>query len=231
MRRILFGLAVVAALVGLAAAVALRQPGVQDRLVRRVFSQLMTAGPPDVFDEDALRVVLCGTASPLPHPTRAGPCTAVVAGGRFYLVDAGMRSWNNLARWRVPAERLGGVFLTHFHSDHIGALGEYDLQSWVGGREGPLPVYGPPGVGEVVAGFEQAYALDARARIAHHGAELLPADAGRMRAVGVPVGEEATGSAVVLDEGGLRVTAFAVDHSPVRPAVGYRFDYADARWS
>ena len=30
---------------------------------------------------------------------------------------------------------------------------------------------------------------------------------------------------VVLDEGGLRVTAFSVDHAPVSPAVGYRFEY------
>jgi len=37
-----------------------------------------------------------------------------------------------------------------------------------------------------------------------------------------PEGEDAM---VVLDEDGLRVTAFVVDHAPVRPAVGYRFDY------
>jgi ribonuclease Z len=40
----------------------------------------------------------------------------------------------------------------------------------------------------------------------------------------LPVDPE--GPVVVLDEGGLRVTAFAVDHAPVSPAVGYRFDFA-----
>jgi ribonuclease Z len=30
----------------------------------------------------------------------------------------------------------------------------------------------------------------------------------------------------VISEGGLEVTAFVVDHSPVEPVVGYRFDYA-----
>ena len=30
---------------------------------------------------------------------------------------------------------------------------------------------------------------------------------------------------VVLERGGLRITAFRVDHNPVRPSVGYRFDY------
>jgi ribonuclease Z len=32
-------------------------------------------------------------------------------------------------------------------------------------------------------------------------------------------------STVVLEDGGLTVTAFRVDHTPVHPAVGYRFDY------
>jgi ribonuclease Z len=29
----------------------------------------------------------------------------------------------------------------------------------------------------------------------------------------------------VLEEDGLRITAFAVDHAPIRPAYGYRFDW------
>jgi ribonuclease Z len=32
-------------------------------------------------------------------------------------------------------------------------------------------------------------------------------------------------SAVILQGGGLKVTAFKVDHDPIEPAVGYRFDY------
>jgi len=30
---------------------------------------------------------------------------------------------------------------------------------------------------------------------------------------------------VLLDDGGLKITAFQVNHEPVYPAVGYRFDY------
>lgn len=225
MRRFLVGFVVAVVLLGVLFTVLVRQPAVQDRLVDEVFTRRMTAGPPDVFGDDALRVVLCGTSSPIPDPTRAGPCTAVFAGGAFYVVDVGMRSWNNLALWGIPGERLGGVFLTHFHSDHVGALGEYNLQSWVAGREGPLAVYGPAGVETVIAGFEQAYAFDSLMRIVHHGEELLPIAAGRMRSVRVPVGQSATGSAVVFEADGLRVSAFGVDHNPVRPAVGYRFDY------
>ena len=48
-----------------------------------------------------------------------------------------------------------------------------------------------------------------------------------MQARSVPLGAagEAEGKAVVLEEDGLVVTAFLVNHRPVAPALGYRFDY------
>ncbi len=69
---------------------------------------------------------------------------AVFAEGRFYVVDAGPESTENLVRWGIPLARIGGVFLIHFHSDHIGELGELNLQTWAAGRAEPLDVYGGP---------------------------------------------------------------------------------------
>ena len=226
MRRMILWLLVIA--LGLAALVfvALQFPSIQDRVMRRALTRLAGQQASELFEPDALRVLLCGTSSPLPHPTRAKPCVAIFAGGRFYAVDVGLGSWNRLAGWRVDAGRLGGVLLTHFHSDHIGELGEFDLQSWVAGRPGPLPVYGPPGVERVVAGFEEAYALDAGYRTIHHGSELLPPDVGRMQAQVIDRSSDPGGDRMlVLEENGLRITAFEVDHAPVAPAYGYRFDY------
>lgn len=223
MRRLLLGLIACALALALVGYLALGIPAVQDALVERVLERALQASADALFEDDALRVLVCGSSSPLPHPERAKPCAAVFAAGRFWVVDTGPGSWNRLALWRVPGERIGGVLLTHFHSDHIGELGEFDLQTWVAGRDGPLQVFGPPGVERVVAGFETAYALDTDYRIAHHGAELLPEVAGRMQARPVVVrGSEPT---LVLEQDGLRITAFAVDHRPVVPALGYRFDY------
>jgi ribonuclease Z len=95
----------------------------------------------------------------------------------------------------------------------------------VAGRPGPLRVFGPPGVERVVAGFTEAYALDSGYRIAHHGAAFLPPDVGRMEAQVIAGPAEGAGPTVVLQEGGLAITAFAVNHKPVIPAYGYRFDY------
>jgi ribonuclease Z len=196
----------------------------QQQLIKRGAEKAAQGDRQDWLSDGALHVVLCGTGSPLPDLERAGPCVAVITGERLFLVDVGLGSWENVQLWRLPRQQLAGVFLTHFHSDHIPELGEVVLQSWVAGRRDPLPVHGPPGVDRVVSGFQQAYALDTRYRIAHHGEEIMPPAGAEMRAHSVELGED--GSALVLDQGGLRVTAIRVDHQPVDPAYAYRFEYA-----
>lgn len=176
------------------------------------------------FDDGQLHVVLCGTGSPLPDANRAQACTAIIAGNEFILVDTGSGSWRKVAVNNLPAQNLSAVLLTHFHSDHIGDLGEAVMQSWVAGRKQKLNVYGPPGVERVVAGFTQAYALDTDYRVLHHGEQIVPrAVAG---AVAQPVKLKSDdAAALVFERNGLKVTAFKVNHDPVTPAYGYRFEY------
>lgn len=188
----------------------------QDLALDRMLSALAPAPPGP--REDALRVFMCGTASPLPAPGRAQACVAIYAGGDLYLVDAGAGSAQTMNQHRRAARDLKAILLTHFHSDHIAALYGHNLRSWVAGRPAPLEVIGPPGVEAVTAGFNQAYALDRSYRTRHHGAELLPPALGVMQARAIKPG-------VVRDAEGLRITAFLVDHSPIAPAYGYRFDY------
>jgi ribonuclease Z len=129
----------------------------------------------------------------------------------------------------VPLQSIGGVLLTHFHSDHIGDLGELNLQTWAGGRQAPLAVYGGPGVDAVVDGFNQAYRLDQGYRTAHHTARLMPPEAWPLEAHPVELDGPATAAkdrtGLVLEDGALRITAIEVDHAPIAPAYAYRFDY------
>ena len=176
---------------------------------------------------DGLHVGLCGTGSPLPDPARAGACTVIIAGKHIFVVDSGEGGARNIALMGIPNGRIDGVLLTHFHSDHIDGLGPMMLLRWTGnGATSPLPIYGPPGVESVVAGFDAAYLLDSGYRTAHHGPVIAPPSGagGVARPFTIPA-RGSTGSVVVLDGDGLRVTAFRVDHGPVDPAVGYRFDY------
>ena len=212
------------ALVAVLAFVALRIPSVEMWLFQRALHHIVDRPVPQLAKADELSVLLCGTGSPLPDRDRAGPCAIVAAGKRLYVIDVGIGSVRNMLSWRLPLEDVAGVLLTHFHSDHIPELGEIRLQTWVAGRKHHLPVYGPPGVETVVAGFEQAYALDTKYRVEHHGADFLPPDAAPMEAHAVTIPEDAT-TAVVLDQDGLKITAIRVHHGPVKPAYGYRFDY------
>ncbi len=223
MRRILWALLAVAVAAVAVGTLALRSPRVQDAIVARIARRRIGRDMWGLLAPDALRVLLCGTSSPIPSPRRAEACTAVFAGRRMWIVDTGPGSWRTLALRRVRGEAIGAVFYTHLHSDHIGELGEFNLQTWVAGRPGPLRVYGPDGVTDLVHGFAQAYAADTRFRVAHHGAELLPPDRAAM--IPIPVLLDGAEAARVLDEDGVVVSAFAVAHDPVKPAFGYRFDY------
>ncbi len=181
----------------------------------------------EVFDGKAMRVILCGTSSPLPDPSRAKACTVVVAGDKAYVIDTGPESWEELARMQFPGARIAGIFITHYHSDHIGDLGEFRMQTMVAGRQQMLPVYGPHGVKPLVDGFNMAYAEDARLRLAHHGPAVVNIAASPLVAkeFGKAFRGELTAEEVILEDGDLKVTAFEVDHDPIRPAVGYRFDW------
>ncbi len=177
-----------------------------------------------MLGDGQLHVVMCGTGAPLADATRASACVAVIAAGEVVLIDVGPGSWRQVAVNRIPTAAVSAVLLTHFHSDHIGDLGEAVTQTWLAGRAKPLEVFGPPGVEKVVAGFAQAYSQDVEYRIAHHTETMLPRAAAGAVAREVKLKSD-TEAAVVFERNGLKVTAFNVEHSPVKPAYGYRLDY------
>src|SRR5262249_4993320 len=121
--------------------------------------------------------------------------------------------------------RIEAVLLTHFHSDHIDGLGQLGELHWLaGGATMPLVVIGPAGVERVVNGFNEAHALNGIHRTAHHGPAIAPPSGFGLTARPFQIADH-DDRVVVLEQDGLRVTAFTVNHEPVHPAVGYRFDY------
>lgn len=211
-------------IVGAVAWLALNNTTVQDKLMTKVIEQRMSIDSHRVMGDNSLNAMVCGSASPFPSGNRAGPCIAIFAGGKFYVVDTGVRSWNSLALRRIPSALIGGVFITHFHSDHIADLGEFNMQTWAAGRPAPLQVYGGEGIEDVVKGFELAYKHDRSYRTAHHSEEYLNSKIGRMNAHRITL---ENGPRIVHKDGLLTVTAFKVSHAPIEPAIGYRFDYGD----
>lgn len=178
-------------------------------------AQLVPTAPEII---DGLKITLCGTSSPLPAEGRAQACVAVETPEHLYVIDAGSGSSATANLAGLPTAKLRGILLTHFHSDHISDIGDFNLISWVAGRPAPLQIIGPVGVERIVEGLNITYELDRGYRVAHHGAELLNPELGVLQHRTIEEG-------VIVDEDGLRITAFEVSHPPIEPAFGYRLDY------
>ena len=136
--RIVFILMAIVATIFIAFSTLTRIPAVQDKMMDRMMARFLSDSDNPLYDQDGLKVVICGTGSPLVSLKRAQVCTAVVAGDRIFLVDAGTGSWEVAQSAGIRADKVAGVLLTHFHSDHIGDLSEVNLTTWVSGRQTPL---------------------------------------------------------------------------------------------
>ncbi|UPO76796.1 MBL fold metallo-hydrolase [Arthrobacter sp. Helios] len=125
---------------------------------------------------------------------RFGIATAVVVNGTWYLVDCGQGAGRQANAAGLDMANLGGIFITHMHSDHTVDLpslllfGAFELKNT---PRGPIPVIGPgdrgklpplspratevpvpvaperptPGVAGLVEGLLAAYATDCNDRI------------------------------------------------------------------
>lgn len=209
--------------IGLGAAIAYMQ---RSNIALALVNQVVTQRMQNPLDElqDGLHVGLCGTGSPFPDPQRSAPCTLVIAGKDMFLFDAGSAAAKQISNMRFSTGQLKGVFITHFHSDHIDGLGEVLMTRWAQHTEGQrLTVHGPTGIANVLSGFEQAYAADTGYRTAHHNEATMPPGL-----AGADVNEFAVQKGhytTVLQKPDLLVESFAVNHQPINPAVGYRIQY------
>lgn len=173
--------------------------------------------------EGEMRVTLLGTGSPVPSEHRFGMSTLVQAGEHNLVFDAGRGAAIRLTQAGVQLGDIDGVFITHYHSDHVNGLSDLWMTGYVpafGGREGSFDVYGPTGVEDLVAGLEQAHADDINVRVADGELE---------RETTAISAHEFTEEGIVFEEDGIVVTTFEVQHDPnnaIEPAMGYRVDYA-----
>lgn len=172
--------------------------------------------PGPVFGQD-IKVTLLGTGSPPAAMNRFGPSTLIEAGDQKLLFDAGRGALQRLTELKVRWQDVQGIFLTHLHSDHVVGLPDLWLTGWLvaPGRSSPLHIWGPRGTQKMMEHLEQAFEFDIRIRLYD---DRPHPDGVRLETVEVREG-------IVYDQAGVKVTAFEVDHAPIKPAFGYRVDY------
>jgi ribonuclease Z len=170
----------------------------------------------------ALDLTLLGTGSPVPSANRWGPSQAITSGDTNILVDCGWGATRRLfASWgNLRPNTIDALFLTHLHSDHISDIVDLLVMRWTGGATTPLPVYGPAGTQDVIDGARQVLRADVGFRLAHHG-EKLWSGGTECDVHELSAGVDPTEAATI---GGISVKVFEVDHRPVFPAFGFRFE-------
>lgn len=179
-----------------------------------VFLLLLT--PVRAQSDSTMKLILLGTGYPYPSGDRAGPSCAVVVDNKVFVVDAGRGTVMRLAAAGISWSSIEAAFTTHLHSDHIDGLPDLFHTTWQFGGGGPFELYGPEGIGTVADGILQFYKADIQIR--RDLTERLPSGGAR-----IEVHKISEGVVYELPDV-VRVTAFKVDHHPVEPAFGYRFD-------
>ena len=95
-------------------------------------------------DKESIRIYTVGTASPIPGE-RVQTGTALMVNGHFFMFDVGDGVVRKAENMGLPLNRLDGIFITHWHSDHMMDLPSLISRSWLLGRTNELHLYVPDG--------------------------------------------------------------------------------------
>lgn len=165
------------------------------------------------------RLILLGTGGgPRPRKESSASAHAIIVNGATYIIDCGDGVARQLALAGVPLNTIRSVFITHHHSDHNADYGNLLLLAWTAGLKTRVDTFGPPPLERMTQLFLEMNAYDIDTRIMDEGRPAL--------APLIHPHELNKGGPVTQDEN-VKVTAALVNHPPVTPAFGYRFDTAD----
>jgi ribonuclease BN (tRNA processing enzyme) len=164
------------------------------------------------------KLYILGTAAgPSVGGARYQTCYAVVVGKDVYVLDCGYGATEQLVRAGLKLPDVRNIYITHIHPDHTADLSALLYFTWYAGKESPMGIYGPSPLKQIVGDTLKAL---------KPSMDVWLADIGHKPLEPVEVHEFTAGGPVMQDEN-VKVTCGLVNHPPVVPALGYRFETAD----
>jgi ribonuclease BN (tRNA processing enzyme) len=163
-------------------------------------------------------VILGSAGGPVPGRTRRMTAHVMLSHGAAYVLDCGLGVTDQFARAGIHFGALRSIFITHHHPDHNIEYGPLLVIGWLQGMPTSVRAFGPPPLRQMTDDLLRAYRPTIDFWRDDH--PTLPPFAA------LDVREVSAAGAVTEDEN-VRVTAAIVHHPPVKPALGYRFDFRD----
>lgn len=91
-----------------------------------------------------------GSNSATPAHRRHHTSQLVSVEGKYYLIDCGEATQLQLKRYKLRAQRINNIFISHLHGDHyLGLMGLLSSMHLMG-RNKSLDLYGPKGLQEII---------------------------------------------------------------------------------
>jgi ribonuclease Z len=143
-----------------------------------------------------LDVVFLGTAGSMPTADRSATALLVRRGGERLLFDCAEGTQRQFLRSSLGLIDLREVFLTHYHADHYLGLPGMMKTFALRGREVPMTIYGPAGLGQLFASLRRIFG---KLTYEYDLVELRPGD--------------------TLERDGYRLSTFPVQHAA--SSIGY----------
>ena len=103
-----------------------------------------------------LEITFLGTGAGVPSKDRAMSAVAIRQGPKVTLFDCAEGTQRQLMMSKLSFMKIGQIFITHLHGDHLLGLPGLIQTMGMSGRKDPLDVYGPKGTYDAVMGMLNA---------------------------------------------------------------------------
>ena len=107
-----------------------------------------------------MELILLGSGTGIPIYNRASPSLAIRVANELVLFDMGPGTLRQMARIGLHHERVGHIFLTHFHPDHSADLAHFLFATKypaILAHRFPFHISGPKGIRRFLEKIQEAY--------------------------------------------------------------------------